>query len=401
VAEQLATGGTASLDPYATSAAPQLTQARVPLDRAADAFAQPDASGRLPIVVQPRRLARINTPLTIGGIVAIGAALVLPIQVIALGALALLGVVALIAGIVPSFFVGIPEGSQGLLVRRGKFLRPISAGMHVLRPGIAVSHLVTTREIPFDAAVSQVVTSDDVRVDVDILLTFRIDRPERFVFAIAPSDFDQVFQGTCQEAVRHLVRGIAIDGVLDLAEQESSTLAEKVGSPLAGYGITVERVLVTRVMPPAEFVASREARRLASLQQLEQGERFALEQRRQADRETLARQEVAARLARDREEMERRVIEAETRRRVVEVEAETEAFRLAKLEQRLLAFPDAAAYDVGSQRLDVARALAGNSRAMLHVGGAGDVAEALVMRTLTEDAGSGTGGTGGSPAGRE
>ena len=83
--------------------------------------------------------------------------------------------------------------------------------------------------------------------------------------------------------------------------------------------------------------------------------------------------------------MERRVIEAETRRRVVEVEAETEAFRLAKLEQRLKAFPAAAAYDVGSARLDVARALAGNSRAMLHVGGAGDVAEALVMRTLTEE----------------
>jgi regulator of protease activity HflC (stomatin/prohibitin superfamily) len=244
---------------------------------------------------------------------------------------------------------------------------------------------VTTREIPFDAAVSRVVTSDDVRVDVDILLTFRISEPERFVYAIASSDFDQVFQGTCQEAVRRLVRGIAIDGVLDLAEGDSKSLCEAIGAPLAGYGIVVERVLVTHVAPPAEFVASREARRLATLQQLEQGERFALEQRRQSDRESLARQEVAARLARDREELERRVIEAETCRRVVEVEAETEAFRLEKLEQRLMAFPAAAAYDVGSARLDVARALAGNSRAMLHVGGAGDVAEALVMRTLTEE----------------
>jgi regulator of protease activity HflC (stomatin/prohibitin superfamily) len=400
VVEQLATGGTAPLDPYAVTTGPQLTQARVPLDRAADAFAQPDASGRLPIVVQPRRLARVNTPLIIGGIVAIGAALVLPIQLIALGALTLLGVIALIAGIVPSFFVSIPEGSQGLLVRRGRYFKPIRSGMHVMRPGIGVSHLVTTREIPFEAAVSGVVTSDDVRVDVDILLTFRIVQPEKFVYAIAPSDFDQVFQGTCQESVRHLVRGIAIDGVFDLAEQESRTLSEEIGAPLSAYGVSVERVLITLVAPPAEFVASRQGRRLATLQQLEQGERFALEQRRQADRETLARQEVAARLARDREEMERRVIEAETRRRVVEVEAETEAFRLGKLEQRLRAFPDAAAYDVGSARLDVARALAGNSRAMINVGGAGDVAEALVMRTLSEDGGAGTGGAGAAPASR-
>ena len=385
--EQQSAGTPPGPDPYATASGPQLTQAWVPLDRAADAFAQPDASGRLPIVVQPRRLARVNLPLAVGGIVAACAALVLPFQPIALAVIAAAGVVAIVAGVVPSFFVSIPEGSQGLLVRRGRYFRPIRSGMHVLRPGIGVSHLVTTREIPFDAAVSFVVTSDDVRVDVDILLTFRIVEPERFVYAIAPSDFDQVFQGTCQEAVRHLVRGIGIDGVLDFAEGESTSLREAIGAPLGGYGVVVERVLITHVAPPAEFVASREARRLAALQQLEQGERFALEQRRQSDRESLARQEVAARLAREREEMERRVIEAETRRRVVAVDADTEAFRFAKLEQRLKAYPAAAVYDVGSARLDVARALAGNSRAMLHVGGAGDVAEALVMRTLTAEAG--------------
>jgi regulator of protease activity HflC (stomatin/prohibitin superfamily) len=375
----------ADLAELSPATAPQLTQARVSLDRAGDAFAQPDASGRLPIVVQPRRLMRVNLPLTIGGLVAVVLALVLPIQVVAAGVIGLAGIVALIAGIVPSFFVSIPEGSQAMLVKRGRFFRTLGPGVRILRPGIGISHLVTTREIPFDAEIPGVITSDDVRVNADILLTFRIAQPERFVYAIAPSDFDTVFQGTCQEAVRHLVRGIPIDDVLDLAEKESASLAAGIGAALGGYGTTVERALITHIAPPAEFMASREARRLAGLQQLEQAERFALEQRRQADRESLAKQEVAARLAREREEMERRVIEAETRRRVVEVEAETEAFRLAKLQERLRAFPEAAAWDVGAAKLDVARALAGNSRAMLHVGGAGDVADALVMRTLAEE----------------
>ena len=374
--------------PSGSAGAPQLTQARVPLDRAGDAFAHPDASGRLPIVVQPQRLLRVNLPLTIGGVVAIVLALVLPIQVVAAGVIGIAGIVALVLGLIPTLFVSIPEGSQAMLVRRGRFLRTLGAGVHVVRPGIGVSHLVTSREIPFDAEVAGVVTSDDVRVDVDILLTFRIAQPERFVYAIAPSDFDQVFQGTCQEAVRHLVRGIPIDGVLDLAESESSSLGSGIDAALSAYGVTVERALITHVAPPAEFMASREARRLASIQQLEQAERFALEQRRQADREALAKQEVAARLARDREEMERRVIEAETRRRVVEIEADTEALRLARLAERLEAHPAAAAWDFAGDRLAVARALAGNSRAMLHVGGAGDVADALVMRTLEESAGA-------------
>jgi regulator of protease activity HflC (stomatin/prohibitin superfamily) len=195
-------------------------------------------------------------------------------------------VVALVAGIVPSFFVSIPEGSQGLLVRRGRY-SPIRSGTHVFRPGIGVSHIVTTREIPFDAAVSRVVTSDDVRVDVDILLTFRVSEPERFVYAIASRDFDQVFQGTCQEAVRRLVRGIAID-VLDCCGR-LKTLNEAIGAQLAGYGVVAERVLLTHVAPPAEFVAF--ARRDASppLQQLDRV-RLAREQRRQSDRESLARQ---------------------------------------------------------------------------------------------------------------
>jgi len=378
----MAEQGAPSFAAPAPVGAPQLTQARVPLDRAADAFAQPDASGRLPIVVQPKRLLRVNLPLTIGGLVALVLALVLPIQVVAAGVIGIAGIVALVVGLIPTLFVSIPEGSQAMLVRRGRFLRTLGAGVHVVRPGIGVSHLVTSREIPFDAEVAGVVTSDDVRVDVDILLTFRIAQPERFVYAIAPSDFDQVFQGTCQEAVRHLVRGIPIDGVLDLAESESSSLGTGIDAALSAYGVTVERALITHVAPPAEFMASREARRLASIQQLEQAERFALEQRRQADREALAKQEVAARLARDREEMERRVIEAETRRRVVEIEADTEALRLARLAERLAAHPAAAAWDFEADRLEVARAIAGNSRAMLHVGGAGDVADALVMRTL-------------------
>jgi regulator of protease activity HflC (stomatin/prohibitin superfamily) len=376
---------------------PQLTQARVPLDRAGDAFAQPDASGRLPIVVQPQRLVRVNLPLTVGGVVAIVLALVLPIQVVAAGVIGVAGIVALVLGLVPTLFVSIPEGSQAMLVRRGRYLRTLGAGVHVVRPGIGVSHLVTSREIPFDAQVVGIATSDDVRVDLDILLTFRIAQPERFVYAIAPSDFDQVFQGTCQEAIRHLVRRIPIDDVLDLAQTESGALGAGIGSALEGYGVSVERALITHVAPPAAFMDSREGRRLASIQQLEQAERFALEQRRQADREALARQEVAARLAREREEMERRVIEAETRRRVVEVEAETEAFRLARLDERLKSHPDAAAWDFARDRLAVARALAGNSRAMLHVGGAGDVVDALVMRTLEGSAGAPPAAGPGSP----
>jgi hypothetical protein len=120
-------------------------------------------------------------------------------------------------------------------------------------------------------------------------------------------------------------------------------------------------------MPPAEFMASREARRLAILQRAEESERHALELLRQADAAELERERIAA------------------RRAAIELEAANEVERLVRLEDRLRDYPNAVHWDVESQRLEVARALAGNTRAMVQVGPGSDVAASLLMHTLPED----------------
>jgi len=100
-----------------------------------------------------------------------------------------------------------------------------------------------------------------------------------------------------------------------------------------------------------------------------------LDRRVQADRDALARQEAEARFERARGQAE---LAAAVRRREIELDAETEALRLAKLQERLAAYPEAARWDWAGERLKVARKLAGNSRAIIQLGGAGDVADALV-----------------------
>jgi hypothetical protein len=74
--------------------------------------------------------------------------------------------------------------------------------------------------------------------------------------------------------------------------------------------------------------------------------------------------------------------EADARRKVVELEAEAEALRLERLEERLKAFPLAAQYEWESAQLEVARSLAGNPRAVVQVGNVGDVTRALVLGDL-------------------
>ena len=163
---------------------------------------------------------------------------------------------------------------------------------------------------------------------MDVLLTLRIADPVKFAYSITPGDADQFVQAACQDAVRTLVRGIEAMSALDLNSTQSDSLRQVIDPKLDRFGIDVSDVAFTRVTLPAALTDSLEARRLASLQLAEQAETYALDKRRLADQAALVSQE------------------AESRRSAVEYEAAAEALRLAKLEERIGANPNAARYDL-------------------------------------------------------
>lgn len=365
-APETATGTAAS--GASTSAYLQLTQVRVPLEDAGAAFTIPDAMGRLPIVILPEQPFRIRNEFVIAGVIAVVVGVVLQLDNLAVrGGLIGIGVVSIFLGVFQSFIVAVPEGARALLLKAGRYDRTIGAGRHIVPPWIIVSHVVTIREIPFGALAVGVPTSDDVRVDVDLLLTFTVVAPDRFVFAISAPDFDQVCQAAAAEALRDLIRSKAAEELLDLKAADTDRLREAIGEAIAPYGAEVQRVVITRVRPPDEFMASREARRLASARREEQTEQFKLEERLQADRDALKRQKITAK--RDR----------------IDLEAANEALRLQRLEERLAAYPAASRQDVLDRRIEVAEALATNTRAMVQVGPGGDVADALILDNLGGD----------------
>ena len=373
----------------------QLTQARVPLDQAADAFARRDASGRIPIVVLPERASRVSPQLLLAAAVALGAGLSLGLWTdrfwLILAGIA--GAVLLVVlGVQRSFRVQVPEGTSALLAARGRHERTIGPGLHVVPPYVAVTHLVTRREIPFEVPVTEAPTQDNVRAVVDSLVTFCIIDPYRFVYNVSADDFDQVFQAVCQEALRAMVRRTPSDRVADLAGEDKTELRAAIGVGVAAYGVEVRTATITYAQPPAEFIRTQEARQLAVLQRAEQGERQALAQRRQADDEALARQRILAQVAREQEELLAQAQRADARQRAVEAEAAVEELRLAKLEDRLRRFPNACRWEWEGERLGVARSLAGNTRAVLQVGNADDIANALVVRDVLQDVAGGVGG---------
>jgi regulator of protease activity HflC (stomatin/prohibitin superfamily) len=359
----------------------QLTQQRVPLRRAAETFASPDEAGRYPIVVLIKQGGRFQVEVLLVAGAAAAAAVLLPLGPILTIAGLVAAVALLFAGSARAVMVPVPEGVQAVLAQRGKFLRVVGPGVQNVPPTVVVTHLVTTREIPFGTLVRAAPTADDIRVDIEILYTFRIDDPGKFVYNTTAPDFDAVCQGSAQATVREIARTIESERALDMVGRESEPIRAALTSSLERYGVRVIGVLVVRVDAPPELMAAREARPLAILRTSGQEQQAGLERRVQADRDALARQEAQARFEREKEQAE---LAAAIRRRKIELEAGTEALRLEKLQERLAAFPEAARWDWAGERLKVARKLAGNSRAIIQLGGSGDLADALVAGTSVE-----------------
>ncbi len=341
----------------------QLSQVQVPLEKASEVFSQRDASGSIPIVIIPVRLNRIrNEVVGLGllvGVGGVGLSLLLknpvwiPFSIIA-------AVVLIVIGIYRSFFVRVPEGASGMLARAGKYRKTIGSGTHIVPPWIMVTHLVSRREIPFDAPLVQALTKDNVRANVDTLFTFSINDPYHFVYSISAFDFDQVFQASCQDALRTMIRQINAVQVADLKKQDMSELIEILNEELESYGITISKISITFAQPPTDFMQSQEARQLAVFIQDEQREQQNLAELRLKFEHTLAQQRVIA-------------------------EADNEALRMTRLEERLETNPLAAKYQIEMARLEVARALAGNTRALLQIGDPNDMVGLFMMRDAAQN----------------
>ena len=153
---------------------------------------------------------------------------------------------------------GVLREDPGGLQRDPPAARPVPAtlgpGNSTLMPWIAVSHLVSSREIPFDIPGTSVPNAEGVRVAVDLLVTFRVVAPEKFVFAISAPDFDQVCQASGQDALRRLIRATTTDGVLDLAQIATETLAKDIGEALDAYGVKVGKAVLTYVRLPDDVM---------------------------------------------------------------------------------------------------------------------------------------------------
>eukprot|EP00978_Attheya_sp_CCMP212_P044827 scaffold324068_cov30-Attheya_sp.AAC.1 len=86
-----------------------------------------------------------------------------------------------------------------------------------------ISHIITRATFTYNAPAQNCPTADNVMVNVDLSLTFRIgpdvDVAQAFVYLLGAHRFDELLSAEAEEAIRGLVYSVTHNKVNDLREE--------------------------------------------------------------------------------------------------------------------------------------------------------------------------------------
>ena len=154
-------------------------------------------------------------------------------------------------------FFSVPAGPWVLWQSCGKNQGILTPGLKCCwAPWNQISHVVTKAAITYDAPTYNVPTADNVMVNVDISISFKIaggnEAPADFVYKIGASNFNEYLNSKVEEAVRGLVHGVPHNKVNDLRETFAISMLDNLRAKMVPFGVQMMNVKVTDVrLPPA------------------------------------------------------------------------------------------------------------------------------------------------------
>ena len=145
----------------------------------------------------------------------------------------------------------INQYERGVVQRLGSFRKILDPGLHVIIPYIDTMRSVDGRTTPMDIPKQEVITKDNVTVNVDAVVYFRVIDAKKAVFettnyAYATSTF-------AQTALRDVTGNFDLDELLSKRDKISSQIKEIVDTQADKWGIDIESVKLQNIELPSDM----------------------------------------------------------------------------------------------------------------------------------------------------
>ncbi len=156
----------------------------------------------------------------------------------------------------------VPQGSEWLVQRLGRFHTVLKPGLNIIIPYIdIVSHKVETREIPLQIEPQEAISKDQAVLVVNAIAFIKVVDPAKAKYGV--TDFIYATQNLVMTSLRAIIGGMTLNEALASRDLIKQRLREMVSKDISDWGITIKSVELQDIRPSEAMQKAMEAQAAA------------------------------------------------------------------------------------------------------------------------------------------
>ncbi len=244
-------------------------------------------------------------------------------------AIILLAIVAVILLLVIANIKIVPQAKAYVIERLGAYHTTWETGLHVKIPIIdRVAKIVSLKEAVVDFPPQPVITKDNVTMQIDTVVFFRIVDPKLYTYGVERPMM--AIENLTATTLRNIIGDMELDSTLTSRDIINSQITNVLDVATDAWGIKINRVELKNIMPPKEIQDSMEKQMKA---ERERREKILQAEGEKKSAILVAEGEKASAILRAEAEKESAILRAEAVKEAKVREAEGEAEAILKIQQ--------------------------------------------------------------------
>jgi len=157
------------------------------------------------------------------------------------------------------------QGNEALVERLGQYNKKLKPGLNYIIPFIdKIAVEETTREQVLDTEPQQAITKDNISVEVDAIVYWRIKNLEKAYYAV--EDVEVALENLVLTTLRSMIGEMDLNQTYSSRNDINRSLLHQLAEPTASWGVELVRVEVQNITPPRTVMESLELERAAESQ---------------------------------------------------------------------------------------------------------------------------------------
>ena len=234
-------------------------------------------------------------------------------------------IIIVLVVVIPSIKI-VPQAKSYVIERLGSYYKTWENGIHFKVPFIdRIANITTMKEIVKDFAPQPVITKDNVTMQIDTVVYFRVTDPKLFSYGV--DNPIRAIENLTATTLRNIVGELELDETLTSRDTVNVNMRQILDDATDAWGIKINRVELKNILPPKDIQEAMEKQMRAERERREQILKAEGEKKSSI---LVAEGEKQAQILRAEAEKQTKILQAEARKAelIAQAEGENQAIEL-------------------------------------------------------------------------